>query len=182
MFTAWLSSAKWFRAGVGLVFSILWFGLFPLLIQPSTAQMGFHVTGLPPPESQDPIAAKVTALKQSHQRWLQVILSRQRLIAWEGGNPVYAVIVSTGKPGMATPTGVFAIQTKHRLARMRGADYDVPDVPYTMYYSGNYGIHGAYWHHNFGTPVTHGCVNVAVDHAQWFFNWASIGTPIIVQH
>jgi lipoprotein-anchoring transpeptidase ErfK/SrfK len=64
---------------------------------------------------------------------------------------------------------------------MQGQDYDVPDVPYTMYYSGNYAIHGAYWHNQFGTPVSHGCVNVAVDHAEWLFNWTALGTPVIVK-
>jgi lipoprotein-anchoring transpeptidase ErfK/SrfK len=127
------------------------------------------------------IAAQVQTLRQSDQRWLLIDLSSQRLIAWEGRVPVYAVIVSTGKPATPTVTGVFEIQSKHRLARMRGADYDVPDVPWTMYFYRGYAIHGAYWHDNFGTPVSHGCVNVAVDHAEWFFNWADIGTPVVVQ-
>lgn len=127
------------------------------------------------------IAAQVERLQQSNQRWLQVDLSSQRLYAWEGNTPVYAVIVSTGKPSTPTVRGVFAIQSMHRTARMRGADYDVPNVPWTMYFHRGYAIHGAYWHHNFGTPVSHGCVNVAVDHAEWFFNWSSIGTPVVVQ-
>ena len=127
------------------------------------------------------IAARVESLQQSSDRWLQVDLSSQRLIAWEGNSPVYAVIVSTGKRATPTVTGVFAVQSMHRTTRMRGADYDVPNVPWTMYFYRGYAIHGAYWHHNFGTPVSHGCVNVAVDHAQWFFNWADLGTPVVVQ-
>ncbi|WP_072016191.1 L,D-transpeptidase [Leptolyngbya sp. KIOST-1] len=127
------------------------------------------------------IAAQVERLQQSEERWLQIDLSSQRLFAWAGGTPVYAVIVSTGKPSTPTVTGVFAIQSMHRLARMRGADYDVPNVPWTMYFYRGYAIHGTYWHHNFGTPVSHGCVNVAVDHAQWLFNWADVGTPVVVQ-
>jgi lipoprotein-anchoring transpeptidase ErfK/SrfK len=82
---------------------------------------------------------------------------------------------------METPVGIFAIQVKLDIARMRGADYDIDNIPYTMYYDGNYAIHGAYWHHKFGTPVSHGCINVAVDHAQWLFKWAKIGTPVVVQ-
>jgi lipoprotein-anchoring transpeptidase ErfK/SrfK len=119
-------------------------------------------------------------LKQSERRWIEINLSSQRLIAWEGGIPVYAVIISTGKASTPTPTGVFAIQTRQRTARMQGADYDVPDVPYTMYYYGGYAIHGAYWHNRFGTPVSHGCINVAVNHARWLFNWATVGTPVVV--
>lgn len=120
-------------------------------------------------------------MKRSPQRWIEIRLRSQRLLAWEGDKQVYAVIVSTGKSYSPTPKGTFAIQSMHRVARMQGDDYDVPDVPYVMYYSGNYGIHGAYWHNNFGTPVSHGCTNVAVDHAKWLFGWATIGTPVVVR-
>lgn len=126
------------------------------------------------------IANRIMQLQQSSQRWIEIDLSRQRLIAWEGNQPVYAVTISSGKPSTPTRTGTFAIQTKHRVARMTGEDYDVPDVPYTMYYDGGMAIHGAYWHNLFGNPVTHGCTNVAVNHAKWLFNWASVGTPVVV--
>ncbi len=126
------------------------------------------------------IARRISSLQQSNQRWIEIDLSRQRLIAWEGGYPVYAVIVSTGKASTPTPTGSFTIQSKHLETRMQGPGYNVPDVPYTMYYYGGYAIHGAYWHNRFGTPVSHGCTNVAVDHAQWLFDWASVGTPVVV--
>ena len=126
------------------------------------------------------VAAKMQELQQSDQRWIQIDLSKQRLVAWEGGKPVYAVVVSTGKGSTPTRTGTFAIKSKHRSARMRGADYDVPNVPYTMYYHGGYAIHGAYWHRRFGTPVSHGCINVAVNHSKWLFNWAAVGTPVVV--
>ncbi|WP_017660071.1 L,D-transpeptidase [Baaleninema simplex] len=121
-------------------------------------------------------------LRQSGQRWIEIDLSGQRLIAWEGDTPVYAVYVSTGTDATPTPTGVFEIYVKYESARMQGADYDVPDVPYTMYYDGNYAIHGAYWHDSFGVPVSHGCTNVAVDHAEWLYYWASVGTPVAVHY
>lgn len=127
------------------------------------------------------LAEAMTNLKQSNDRWIEIDLSSQRLIAWEGKTPVYAVIVSTGKSATPTVTGVFAIQTRLRYARMQGDDYDVPDVPYTMYYYRGYAIHGAYWHNNFGTPVSHGCVNVAVNHAGWLYDWAKVGTPVVVR-
>jgi lipoprotein-anchoring transpeptidase ErfK/SrfK len=126
------------------------------------------------------IATQMFDLQQSSQRWIQIDLSTQRLIAWEGGNPVHAVIISTGRDETPTLTGTFEIQSMHRVARMQGDDYDIPDVPFVMYYSGNYGIHGAYWHNQFGIPMSHGCVNVAVDHAEWLFGWAEIGTPVVV--
>ncbi len=131
-------------------------------------------------EQQDKIAWQMQSLQQSQQKWIEIDLLKQRLIAWEGKTPVYAIIISTGKDSTPTRTGTFAIQSKYRLARMQGPDYDVPDVPYTMYYDGGNAIHGAYWHNNFGIPVSHGCTNVAVNHAKWLFNWAPIGTPVIV--
>ncbi|NMG09813.1 L,D-transpeptidase [Brasilonema sp. UFV-L1] len=127
------------------------------------------------------IKDKIQTLQKSEQRWIQIDLSEQRLIAWKGNTPVYRVIVSTGKKSTPTPTGVFQIQSKHKVARMKGEDYDISDVPHTMYYSGGYAIHGAYWHKRFGIPVSHGCVNLAPKRAKWLFKWASIGTPVVVK-
>ncbi len=126
------------------------------------------------------ISEEMAWLRQTSRKWIEIDISRQRLIAWEGNDSVYAVIVSTGRSQTPTLPGVFAVQSMHQTTRMRGEDYDVPDVPYAMYYHRGYAIHGTYWHSNFGTPMSHGCTNVAVDHAQWLFNWASIGTPIVV--
>jgi lipoprotein-anchoring transpeptidase ErfK/SrfK len=123
----------------------------------------------------------IQRLKRSGQRWIEINRRSQTLIAWQGNKQVYAVIVSTGKSATPTPTGVFNIQAKYPTARMRGEDYNVPDVPHVMYYSGNYAIHGAYWHRSFGIPISHGCTNVAPDHAAWLYQWASVGTPIVVR-
>jgi lipoprotein-anchoring transpeptidase ErfK/SrfK len=132
-------------------------------------------------KSQQKVSQKVKELKNSNQRWIQVDLSEQRLITWQGNKPVFGVTVSTGKKSTPTPTGVFKIYTKLVKTRMKGEDYDIPNVPHTMYYQGGYGIHGAFWHNNFGTPVSHGCVNVAPNHAKRIFNWASVGTTVVVQ-
>ncbi|WP_413168249.1 L,D-transpeptidase [Capilliphycus salinus ALCB114379] len=131
-------------------------------------------------EYHNAIAYRMLELQDSSERWIQIDLTRQRLIAWEGNKAVYAVIVSTGKASTPTRTGTYKIYTKYRETRMTGPGYDVPDVPYTMYYDGGMAIHGAYWHNLFGTPVSHGCTNVAVNHAKWLFEWASVGTPVVV--
>lgn len=124
----------------------------------------------------------VNDLKQSSQQWIQIDLSDQRLTAWEGSTPVFSILVSTGRASDMTPTGVYAIENKYRTARMQGETYDIPDVPYTMYFSGSYAIHGAYWHNNFGAPVSSGCINVPVDGAAWLFDWAGTGTAVVVQN
>lgn len=120
-------------------------------------------------------------LKRSGQRWIEINRRNQTLTAWQGNRQVYSVIVSTGKSGTPTPAGIFNIQAKYPTARMIGEDYNVPDVPNVMYYSGNYAIHGAYWHRSFGIPISHGCINVAPDHAAWLYSWASVGTPVVVR-
>jgi lipoprotein-anchoring transpeptidase ErfK/SrfK len=126
------------------------------------------------------VESRMAELRQTGDRWIQIDLGRQRLIAWEGGQPVYAVIVSTGKASTPTRPGVFAIHAKRHPERMRGPGYDIPNVPHAMYYHRGYAIHGAFWHSQFGTPVSHGCTNVAPDHARWLYNWAAIGTPVVV--
>ena len=115
------------------------------------------------------------------RRWLEIDLSSQRLTAWEGDRAIKTVVVSTGKASTPTPTGVWQINTKLRSTRMRGPGYDTPNVPYTMYYYRGYGIHGAYWHNRFGTPVSHGCTNLPVNQARWFFNWTPNRTAVVVR-
>jgi lipoprotein-anchoring transpeptidase ErfK/SrfK len=148
-------------------------------LTPAIAQ---EAARIPPVNSatSDPAATAIAKLRKTSDRWIEVQLENQRLVAWEGNKPVYAIIVSTGTATHPTRPGIFAIQTKLEVTRMQGADYDVPDVPFTMYYDNSYAIHGAYWNRRFGTPVSHGCVNVAVNHAEWLFNWAEVGTPVVV--
>jgi lipoprotein-anchoring transpeptidase ErfK/SrfK len=126
------------------------------------------------------ISQSIQRLKNSERRWIQVDISRQRLIAWQGKKPIYSMLVSTGKRKTPTLTGIFNVQTKLLKTRMRGRDYDVANVPHVMYYDGGYGIHGAYWHSRFGTPVSRGCVNIRPHQARSLYSWASVGTPVIV--
>lgn len=128
------------------------------------------------------IAQKITTLRKSNKRWIEIDLQAQRLFAWEGGERVYEAVISSGKATTPTIPGVFNIQSKQVSQRMRGRDYDIPNVPYAMFYSGNYAIHGAFWHNNFGTPVSHGCTNMQVYDAEWIYKWASIGTPVVIHN
>lgn len=123
---------------------------------------------------------EMARLKKTSQRWIEVNLTTQRLIAWEGKTWVDAKVISSGKASTPTLTGVFEIQDKYRTTVMRGAGYEVPDVPNAMFYDGGYAIHGAYWHNSFGTPVSHGCVNMSENAAAWLFGWARVGTPIVI--
>jgi len=146
------------------------------------------------PTSADPNSAIATAAsvnnksikisdsrQVSQPRRIEIDLSQQRLRAWEGKKLVYSFRVSTGKRATPTPVGRYRINSKYRINRMRGRGYDIPDVPYAMYFYQGYAIHGAYWHNRFGTPVSHGCINLPVQQARKLYNWTKPGTLVIVQ-
>ncbi|MBX6341072.1 MAG: L,D-transpeptidase, partial [Thermomicrobiaceae bacterium] len=119
-------------------------------------------------------------------KWIEVDLSLpQKLTAWEGDRPVFSTLVSAGTDEHPTPTGTFSVLWKLRYDDMTGGVagtdeyYYLPDVPHVMYfYTGGYAIHGAYWHANWGRPISHGCVNLPLDAAAWVYDWAPYGTPI----
>lgn len=106
---------------------------------------------------------------------IYVDLSTQILYAYEGTSKVFQTFVSTGRWGR-TPAGNFHIWHKVRSTRMSGgtgADaYDLPNVPFVMFFYGDFGLHGAYWHNNFGHTMSHGCINMRQIDAETIFNWS----------
>ncbi len=109
-----------------------------------------------------------------------VDLSDQRIYAYQNGDLMRSVIVSTGLPATPTVIGDFNIYWKLNSQTMSGPGYYLPGVPWVMYFYAGYAIHGTYWHNNFGQPMSHGCVNLPTDEALWFFNFAEVGTPVRV--
>ncbi|MEW6580367.1 MAG: LysM peptidoglycan-binding domain-containing protein [Chloroflexota bacterium] len=110
-----------------------------------------------------------------------VDLSDQRVYAYENGQLVRNVLVSTGLWGTPTVTGNFSIYTKYDSQLMSGPGYYLPGVPWVMYFYRDYSLHGTYWHSNFGQPMSHGCVNMPTPEAAWLYQWAPIGTSVRVQ-
>jgi hypothetical protein len=117
-----------------------------------------------------------------NERWIRIDLSQQRLYAYQGQRLVKKFVVSTGLWGTPTVTGTYRIYVKYRSAHMSGPGYYLPNVPYTMYFYKGYGIHGTYWHNNFGTPMSHGCVNMRTPEAGWVFSWAGVGTIVHIHY
>jgi lipoprotein-anchoring transpeptidase ErfK/SrfK len=115
-------------------------------------------------------------------RWIDVDLTNQMVYAYEGDVVVNSFVVSTGTWLTPTVTGKHKIYVKVRMQDMRGPGYHLKDVPYVMFFSGDYGLHGTYWHNNFGTPMSRGCVNLTIDDAAWLFSWASVGTVVNVHY
>jgi lipoprotein-anchoring transpeptidase ErfK/SrfK len=115
-------------------------------------------------------------------RWIEVNLSTQMLTAWQGDVAVMQTNISSGVAATPTVTGRFRVGTKLTSQRMVGPGYDLPGVPWVMYFYGAYAIHGAYWHNNFGMPMSHGCVNMRPGEAQMLYNWAPAGTEVYVHY
>jgi hypothetical protein len=125
-------------------------------------------------------SGQVPAGVGSGERWIEVDLSQQRTYAFEGSQLVNSFVVSTGTWRTPTVTGTFKIYVKYKSAPMSGPGYYLPNVPYIMYFYKGYGLHGTYWHNNFGTPMSHGCVNLRTSDAGWLYNWAKVGTIVFV--
>lgn len=127
--------------------------------------------------------------QSSGPKRIEVDLTNQRLYAYEGDRQIYNFLVSTGKWGK-TPTGVFHIWVKLRYVKMEGGSqalhtyYYLPNVPFTMFFYNNeipkwrgFGIHGTYWHDNFGHPMSHGCINMKTEEAELLYQWAQPDLP-----
>ncbi len=127
------------------------------------------------------------------EKWVDVNLSRQSLVAFEGTVPVFASLVSTGRHARdpsdrahdhRTVQGIFRVREKHLATTMDGdgpapgdMPYSIEDVPYVMYFEGSYALHAAFWHTNFGHEQSHGCVNLAPLDAKRLFSWADPPLP-----
>ena len=135
-------------------------------------------TPLPFPPTSPPVLPRA----DSGIRWIGVDLTNQELTAYVGQTPVRQTPVSTGRARTPTPDGTFRIYLKLRYDDMAGPGYYLRDVPYTMYFHRGYGLHGTYWHSNFGHPMSHGCVNLPTSEAKWLYSWAEIGTLVIIHY
>jgi lipoprotein-anchoring transpeptidase ErfK/SrfK len=117
------------------------------------------------------------------QKIIVISISQQMLWAYKGHQVVLSSYVSTGRAGFDTPVGSFSVLTKLPSQTMEGVIggeyYNVPDVPDVMYFTNRgHALHGTYWHNNFGTPMSHGCVNLPMDVAAWMFQWAPVGMRV----
>lgn len=117
----------------------------------------------------------------SDERWIDVDLSTQTVTAYQGRERVKTFLVSTGRWRTPTVTGRYKIYLKFEKDDMRGPGYNLKDVPYTMYFHKGFGLHGTYWHNNFGAPMSHGCVNLKTEDAAWLYEFAEIGTVVYVR-
>jgi hypothetical protein len=120
-------------------------------------------------------------------KWVKVDLSEQRMYVYQGNSLVTTSLVSTGRSGFSTPTGNYYTYYKAVSVRMSGCAngecWDTPNVPFSqLFRSGGYFIHGAYWHDQFGTVLSHGCVNLPVPFSEWLYYWLPLYSSVVVQN
>jgi hypothetical protein len=127
------------------------------------------------------------------EKWIDVNITRQTLVAFEGTTPIYATLVASGRHAAdpsdklhdhRTIQGAFRIREKHVSITMDGdgpapgdMPYSIEDVPYVMYFEGSYALHAAFWHQNFGHETSHGCVNLSPLDAKRLFFWTDPKLP-----
>jgi hypothetical protein len=133
-------------------------------------------------------AKKMPKWGKNGERWIDVNITKQVLVAYEGEKPVFATLVSTGEAGLAdhegstaTKKGIFRIHTKFASTTMDsdavGEEFELRDVPYVQYFEDGYALHGAYWHDRFGQPKSHGCINLTPEDARRLFFWTEPPVP-----
>jgi hypothetical protein len=133
-------------------------------------------------------AKKMPGWAEKGERWLDVNVTKQALVAYEGTRPVFATLVSTGEAGLGDPEtsrstkrGIFRIYAKYRATTMdsaeTGEEFELRDVPYVQYFHQGYALHAAYWHDRFGTPKSHGCINLTPADAKRLFEFTSPAVP-----
>jgi hypothetical protein len=134
---------------------------------------------------------------QPNEKWIEVRISQQTLILYEGTTPIFDTLVSTGVDGAgdpettrSTPRGAWHIHSKHITYRMAGEEhepwkegdppdpqYQIDDVPWVEYFTGGYALHAAFWHDAFGEPKSHGCINLSPRDAMWLFGQTEPKVP-----
>lgn len=119
------------------------------------------------------------------QRLLEVDLSEQRLYLKENGTVVDSWAISSGESRSPTLTGNYRVNSHYRMQTMSSTsstdpywNYEVPNIEWIMYFNGSQAFHGVYWHNNFGTPQSHGCVGMPNFRAKQIYDWAPNGVDV----
>ncbi|MEM9727150.1 MAG: L,D-transpeptidase [Myxococcota bacterium] len=119
-------------------------------------------------------------------RWIDVDVSQQVLVAYVGTTPAFATLVSTGRATKAseTPLGEFPLWAKLDFTDMDDIErtdipqnYSIEDVPWVQFFKGSYGFHAAFWHDDFGRRRSHGCINLSPADARTLFRFTEPVLP-----
>ena len=114
------------------------------------------------------------------KRWVEIDLSSQTLTAWDDEDVYLHVKISSGLSKTPTPVGHYNVWHMNESQTMSGPGYSLPNVKFNMYFHRGYAMHGAYWHNNFGQPMSHGCVNMREEEAEKLYRFIDLGTEVWV--
>lgn len=128
------------------------------------------------------VAEELTALSPTvTDKRIEVDLKQQTLTAFENGALVFKARVATGRTGSVTPTGEFRVERKRPSRHMAATDgngFDLPGVPWVAYiFWTGVAFHGTYWHNDYGTPRSRGCINLTPAEAKWVYRWTTPSVP-----
>jgi lipoprotein-anchoring transpeptidase ErfK/SrfK len=160
-----------------------WYKILDELTEVYYHASAMHLRLIPDAEL-DPISPEVPF----EQKRLDVDLTMQTVTAYEYNQAVFTATVSTGLAALqganaaiptVTPQGDFNVMVKMPSKHMGGGNlagdldaYALPGVPWCTFFTEvGHAFHGAYWHDNYGTPMSHGCINMRPDEAKWIFRW-----------
>ncbi len=170
------SSTHWVVSAFGGVNGMIWYQVFDDRDKKYYLVQGEHLR---------PVTAdELTPLSpDAVDKRIEVDLGRQRIIAYEEGRPVFTARTATGYFEGDTPTGEFRVERKqpsrHMSSNLEGNAFDLPGVPWVSYISWTgVSLHGTYWHNNYGTPQSHGCINLTPAAAKWIYRWSSPFVPL----
>ena len=152
----------------------------------------FNNQPVPIPSPEPRVLGDSIVLPSDAAKRISVDLTFQQLTAYENNQPIFNYSISSGTWNR-TPTGTFTIWTKVHSQKMSGGSkklgtyYYLPNVPHVLFFYNDqtprqlgFSIHGAYWHNNFGVPMSHGCINMTTTEVGSIYDWAQIGTPITI--
>jgi hypothetical protein len=127
----------------------------------------------------------LSSFRTAHDKRIDVSLSGQRLVMIQDGIALRTIAVATGVAAAPTPPGTFSVQYKSPQMRFSGfnpdgSHYDIPDVHWVLPFWGDYTLHGAYWRPRFGVPGSDGCVSMTDAEAKVLYDWADVGTPVVI--
>ncbi len=169
VFRCYYSSTYWVYYAFSGVNDVIWYQFLDDRTKESYLVQGEHLRPVTA-EELTPISSDIP------DKHIEIDLTKQRLVAFENGRPVFSTRTATGYFEGDTPIGEFRVErktpTRHMASDLQGNAFDLPGVPWVCYISWTgVSFHGTYWHNNYGTPQSHGCINLMPEAAKWIYRW-----------
>lgn len=175
IYRCYYDTTYWIQHVFSGVNDILWYHIYDERYKQLFAVEASHLRPILPQELV-PISPGVS------EKRIEIDLTRQRMVAYEGSRPVFTTRIASGYFEGDTPIGEFRVErkqpTRHMASNLAGNEFDLPGVPWVCYISWTgVSFHGTYWHNNYGTPQSHGCINLTPQAAKWIYRWTDPPVP-----